>query len=542
MVKEMDVEEAKAQQQNKYDRQLRLWGARGQAALAGARVLLVGAGPTATETAKNLVLPGVGAVTVLDGHAVGPRDLANNFFVTPADVGKPRAEAAAAALAELNPDCACDWRRAFPEEVLATEPGYVAAFTLVVGCQLRGALQQQLAQACRARGVPLLLVRSYGLIGHVRIVTDNHEVVEARPDPAPVDLRLADPFPTLREYALGGLDLAALDNAAHGHVPYVLLLLRLQKAWKDQHEGRLPATFEEKQAFKASVRAAARDFAMELNFQEAHAEAYRAYVAQELPYEVAELFELEEVLNPQPTSSNFIFLVRALKDFMAAEGEGKPPLSGQIPDMTGSSEMYMAVQEIYQARARADQAAVGARLRALLAAAGRPEDTVSEEELATFCKNTLSLQRYASGALEEEFQPAPDQLKETVAMAMMDLPEDAAQCPLLWYIGLRGVDQFFEKNGHYPGTQEDLLLPDGMSLWNEMQTLVKGWETEVPPLSKKHATEMTRYGGAELHNIAAVIGGIASQEAVKIITHQFTPLKNTLIYNGIAGISGVYEL
>ncbi|CAM9853468.1 unnamed protein product [Heterosigma akashiwo] len=166
---------------------------------------------------------------------------------------------------------------------------------------------------------------------------------------------------------------------------------------------------------------------------------------------------------------------------MAAEGEGKPPLSGQIPDMTGSSEMYMAVQEIYQARARADQAAVGARLRALLAAAGRPEDTVSEEELATFCKNTLSLQRYASGALEEEFQPAPDQLKETVAMAMMDLPEDAAQCPLLWYIGLRGVDQFFEKNGHYPGTQEDLLLPDGMSLWNEMQTLVKGWETEVPP-------------------------------------------------------------
>jgi hypothetical protein len=49
-------------------------------------------------------------------------------------------------------------------------------------------------------------------------------------------------------------------------------------------------------------------------------------------------------------------------------------------------------------------------------------------------------------------------------------------------------------------------------------------------LNRKHAVEITRYGGAELHNIAAVIRGIA----VKDITHQYTPLNNTYIYNGVA--------
>lgn len=43
---------------NKYDRQLRLWGSTGQKALMEANILLINAGATGTETLKNLVLPG----------------------------------------------------------------------------------------------------------------------------------------------------------------------------------------------------------------------------------------------------------------------------------------------------------------------------------------------------------------------------------------------------------------------------------------------------------------------------------------------------
>jgi NEDD8-activating enzyme E1 regulatory subunit len=52
---------APSEKEKKYDRQLRLWAATGQAALENANILLVnntGPGTVGIETLKNLVLPG----------------------------------------------------------------------------------------------------------------------------------------------------------------------------------------------------------------------------------------------------------------------------------------------------------------------------------------------------------------------------------------------------------------------------------------------------------------------------------------------------
>lgn len=50
-----------------------------------------------------------------------------------------------------------------------------------------------------------------------------------------------------------------------------------------------------------------------------------------------------------------------------------------------------------------------------------------------------------------------------------------------------------------------------------------------------YVQEMVRYGGCELHNIAAFQGGVVSLEIIKLITHQWVPLKSTFIFNGITG-------
>lgn len=49
-----------SEKERKYDRQLRLWAASGQAALESSNILLVnsGSGTVGIETLKNLVLPG----------------------------------------------------------------------------------------------------------------------------------------------------------------------------------------------------------------------------------------------------------------------------------------------------------------------------------------------------------------------------------------------------------------------------------------------------------------------------------------------------
>ncbi|EER18608.1 ubiquitin-activating enzyme e1, putative, partial [Perkinsus marinus ATCC 50983] len=89
---------------DKYDRQIRLWGGHGQRALMDSKILALGSTSVVSETLKNLVLPGVGNFTVVDDLTVSERDLGQNFFVRREDLGIPRAVAVCNLLLELNPD------------------------------------------------------------------------------------------------------------------------------------------------------------------------------------------------------------------------------------------------------------------------------------------------------------------------------------------------------------------------------------------------------------------------------------------------------
>ena len=91
-----------------YDRQLRIWGIEAQTRMRASRVLLIGMGGLAAEIAKNLVLTGVGALTLLETVDASPLDLASNFFLTAADVGSNRAAASLSRLQQLNSNVAID--------------------------------------------------------------------------------------------------------------------------------------------------------------------------------------------------------------------------------------------------------------------------------------------------------------------------------------------------------------------------------------------------------------------------------------------------
>jgi molybdopterin/thiamine biosynthesis adenylyltransferase len=71
-----------------YDRQIRLWGVTAQHRMRGASVLLVTLRGLAVEVAKNLVLAGIGNLTVTDDEIVSEDDLGSNYFLRDADVGQ----------------------------------------------------------------------------------------------------------------------------------------------------------------------------------------------------------------------------------------------------------------------------------------------------------------------------------------------------------------------------------------------------------------------------------------------------------------------
>ena len=92
--------------ERRYDRQLRLWAASGQAALEDAHILLINGGPGVSGIAilKNLILPGIGHFTIQDHALISESDLGVNFFLEQSSLGKPRAAETCKYLGELNPD------------------------------------------------------------------------------------------------------------------------------------------------------------------------------------------------------------------------------------------------------------------------------------------------------------------------------------------------------------------------------------------------------------------------------------------------------
>uniref|UniRef100_A0A7S1FT97 THIF-type NAD/FAD binding fold domain-containing protein n=1 Tax=Corethron hystrix TaxID=216773 RepID=A0A7S1FT97_9STRA len=236
---------------NKYDRQIRLWGPVGQRRLGTSSVLLVGTSASGTETAKNLVLPGVGALEILDDAPLPAAQSANFFLPASNSSSICAASAACSSLAELNSDVACSFRRVDDLARLGDEEwaAALAGKSLAVGADLPLATLRALSRSCAAEGVPLVAVRAYGLIGYVRIQTAGaHDVVETRREGFHPDLRVRDPFPELRAMA-GAVDWddRGMDAAEHAHVPFVLILVEALRRWrKERTDEAVPRTAAEK--------------------------------------------------------------------------------------------------------------------------------------------------------------------------------------------------------------------------------------------------------------------------------------------------------
>ena len=75
-----------------------------QEKLAAARVLVVGAGALGNEVLKNLALLGVGHVYIVDFDEIEESNLTRSVLFRSRDCGRPKAEAAAETLRDINPD------------------------------------------------------------------------------------------------------------------------------------------------------------------------------------------------------------------------------------------------------------------------------------------------------------------------------------------------------------------------------------------------------------------------------------------------------
>lgn len=151
----------------RYARQIALpeFGARGQARLTAAQVLIVGAGGLAAPVLHYLVGAGVGQITLMDGDRVSLSNLHRQVLFRMDDIGAPKATVAAAHMAALNPDCAI-FAITVPLDP-ANAPDHVANADLVLDCADSFAASYVLSDTCQALGTPFISASVVGLAGYV---------------------------------------------------------------------------------------------------------------------------------------------------------------------------------------------------------------------------------------------------------------------------------------------------------------------------------------------------------------------------------------
>ncbi len=290
---------------DKYDRQLRLWGSRGQYHVSHTCLVAVHVTAVATETIKNCILPGIQHVHIIDLSNDEPEDVMNqeyasNFFLTSATTATTRAAMALQHLLELNPDVTGshetyetthDHHNSTNLFATADENSYnrfqlklqelqsVYEHVIVLGSDIdRTTIQDMLRSiSSLSNDIPFLTVHSYGLMGILQIQylplhpimnpsggggggQNNQQIAGTVPD-----LRLSHPFPLLKDYMESFIEThftsgegttLALSTHEYGNIPYPILLYHTYHTiWKRQYPSiAKPTTMEQKLEFQRLIQ------------------------------------------------------------------------------------------------------------------------------------------------------------------------------------------------------------------------------------------------------------------------------------------------
>lgn len=516
-----------SEKNKQYDRQLRLWGDHGQAALENGHICLINATGLGTEILKSIVLPGVGSITIVDDKITSDEDIGSNFFLESSSTGLNRGSETLRLLLELNSAVQGHAVEEPPDQILRENPEFFKTFSLVITTALNEKTVSALAQHLWDINVPFIHCRSVGFLGSFRIQLREHAIIETHPDNEQTDLRLDIPFQALSNY-LESIDINALDLKDHGHIPWIVILYKAVQKWQETHQSNWPMSRKE----KVEIREIIQEFIRkdengvpiaEENFEEALRAVNTSLVPSFLPVKIQELLYSNAATNLTKESAPFWIMCAALRGFVEVEGKGKLPVKGVLPDMTASTEHYVKLQNIYRTQATIDSEIVYRKVQQIVAQLH--VENISEADVKLFCRHAHDLNLIKGSSIATEYQ-----LGSSVASYIARNLEEP-DVMMVHYVLLRASELFETEHCRAPGEWE----PEGDIA--KLKTCVTKFLTDISftqDLARKddHIQEMCRYGGSELHTISAFLGGCVAHEAIKLVTKQYKPVNNTFIYDG----------
>jgi len=336
-------------------------------------------------------------------------------------------------------------------------------------------------------------------------------------------MKIAMPFDSLKKI-IESYDVEKLSDKERKLVPFIVILSKELDKWKAEvdlvftkNNGSHPKNFQEQQAFRKRIQ----DLGNKLPDQENYTEAFNNVGSvfnppNYLPDPVPEL--LQEAETTQSTEIFWSYL-KSLSRFI--KEKGRSPCSGNIPDFHSDTKSYVAIKNAYNAMAAEDAQIM---LQYLKETVGK-DVQIDEHDFFTFCKNWHTLACHHYRTLEEEFASvSTDWINE-------------GESGFGWYFVIRAADTFQQTHGKPPGPADvQELTALVTALTKDIANPCAEEEGATFTVESRFIEEMCRAEGAEIVTISSIMGGIASQEIIKMLTRQFTPVNNTLIFEGARAI------
>lgn len=147
-----------------YSRQLYVLGHEAMKRMGSSHVLVVGMRGLGVEIAKNIALAGVKSLTLYDPKPAAIEDLSSQFFLTPDDVGKPRAAVTAPRVSELNPYTPVGVHES---KDITSDLGQLKQYQAIVLTDTPLKDQLVISDYCHEHGIYVVITDTFGLFGTI---------------------------------------------------------------------------------------------------------------------------------------------------------------------------------------------------------------------------------------------------------------------------------------------------------------------------------------------------------------------------------------
>ena len=457
----------------------------------------------------------------------------------------------------------------------ADHPSHLDYYNLVllVGPVRNANVLERICQHAKESSIPVFYIHCQGFFSHFSVqLPAQFPIVDTHPDPASTqDLRLLNPWPELLDFLekkTGSLD--SFSDHDHGHIPYLIILLYYLEVWKASHDGQNPANYSEKREFKALVESGARkdnSEGGEENFDEAAAAVLKSLNPPSISSGLREVFEAEDCQNLKPKSANFWIISNAIQKFHTSHN-GLLPLPGALPDMKAQSSDYIQLQNIYKAKARSDLAEVTQTVRNSEQELGR-KSPIEHAEIEAFCKGAQFVKLIHGRPIRVAKCTAEIDWTDRAKALSQELEDPDSLLPI--YFAFLALDRYqddIDRIQKLRSPANDLPLNDiiaGRAVSGAvppLPTFAESAHFSTPAVDPEHDSkpwprfdtpeartrfdhvveELERAGRGELHNVAAVTGGMVAQEVIKVITKQYVPVDNCCVFDGIASKTAVFKI